>query len=41
MEQAPEGQTFGIVDNGKVREMTPEEIERLDSVEETLSFEEL
>lgn len=27
-------QTFGIVDNGKVRDMTPEEIEELSAIEE-------
>jgi hypothetical protein len=28
-------QTFGIVENGKVRDMTPEEIEVLTELEET------
>ena len=27
-------QTFGIVENGQVRDMTPEEIEQLTAVEE-------
>lgn len=34
MGQQPQGQTFGIIENGKVRDMTPEEVERLSAIDE-------